>query len=66
MKNLFILASILMNFGFVNAQAIVIAQDGNCSEEHDGEHLYKGRYTNSGDIIMTFDGKIPMCLFIIF
>lgn len=33
MKNLIILASILMNFGIVNAQDIVIGQNGNCSEE---------------------------------
>jgi hypothetical protein len=25
--------------------------------------LYKGRYANSGDIITTFDERIPLCFF---
>jgi hypothetical protein len=32
----------------------------------DGEHLYKGRYTNSSDIIMTLDGRMPLCFFVVF
>ena len=30
-----------------------------------GSHLYKGRYTNSSDILMTFDAPVPVIIMLL-
>lgn len=31
----------------------------------DGRHLYRGRYTNTSDILMSFDGMVPVVMFLV-
>lgn len=48
-----LIAFLLVNVSLINAY--------NMSETH----IYKGRYTNTSDLLMSFDGMVPVVVFLV-